>query len=98
MIQMITIKALRDVKYDDYDEVWAIVRKMKYQNPRIKQVIALAPSIDLYIKYRMRLAAGMWNEEEFQKMYVPQFLSELKGSREGMSALTELYNTDRIFV
>ena len=74
---MITIARISDVEYRRYDEVWAIVRSLKYGNPRIKHVPELSPSWSLFRKYREMVENGEWNDEAFRRIYVPRFLKEM---------------------
>ena len=76
-MQMITIARISDVEYRRYDEVWAIVRSLKYGNPRIKHVPELSPSWSLFRKYREMVENGEWNDEAFRRIYVPRFLKEM---------------------
>ena len=91
---MITIKSIRNVKYDEYDEVWAIVRSMKNKSDKIKQVQALSPSLDLFFKYQRLAKAGEWNEQTFRDIYVPQFLHEIKND-EAYAYLNQLFFADK---
>lgn len=74
---MISICSIRNVKPEDYDEVWAIVRSLKSKSPWIKHVPELSPSMDLFMKYRRLVEKSEWNENTFQTVYVPQFLQEM---------------------
>ena len=93
---MISILNIGKVKYDEFDEVWAIVRSMKYENPRIKQVQRLSPSPELFHKYLNLKAAGNWNKESFDNIYVPKFLHDIRyGDERGFEVLNELYKLDK---
>ena len=74
---MIYIGNIREVMRDDYDPTFAIVRSYKGKQTWIKQLDALSPSWDLFKKYRQLLDNGEWNLENFQKVYLPQFLREM---------------------
>lgn len=93
---MITIKNIRNVKYEEYDEVWAIVQSMKNPSPKIKQVKALAPTKSLFFAYRNMANSGTWNQKAFDEIYVPQFLHDLITNKaETYKMLNQLYNLDK---
>lgn len=75
---MISVVNLSDVNCDLYDEVWAVVRSMKYKKDmRIKQVTELSPSYELFMKYINLRKSNNWNRTSFNEIYVPQFLYEM---------------------
>lgn len=88
---MITITDIRNVNRSAYDEVWAIVRSLKYPG-KMKQVAELSPSWDLFKKYMQLRDAGRWNAATFQNIYVPTFLKEMLNieARKKLEELTEL--------
>lgn len=88
---MITITNICNINYADCDEVWAIVRSLKYPG-RLKQVAELSPSWDLFKKYLALREDGRWNEESFKNVYVPVFLKEMQNAaaRKKMAELTAL--------
>ena len=75
---MIEIKAIKDVKYEDYDVIYAIVRSMKYKSDKIIQVPELSPSRELFFEYLRLKKENNWNKDTFERIYVPQFLKEMK--------------------
>lgn len=91
---MITVTTIANLNYSLYDEVWAIVRSLKYPNPNIKHVPELSPSWSLFGKYQALKKAGQWNDETFRSVYVPQFLKEMKG-KEQRKLLNYLTNTKK---
>lgn len=91
---MITITTISNVDYSLYDEVWAIVRSLKYTNPKIKHVPELSPSWMLFKKYLSLRESGKWNDETFRSIYVPQFLKEMRGKTQ-RKLLNELFNTKK---
>lgn len=91
---MVTICQLAQVNYDAYDEVWAIVRSLKYVNPHIKHVPELSPSWALFKLYLRLRNEGRWNEDTFRTLYVPQFLKEMRG-KEQQDLLNELFRTKK---
>ena len=79
---------------NNYDVVYLIVRSLKdkdrgvllgYDN--IFHKPKLSPSTDLFFKYRKAANAGLWNQEYFQKYYVPQFLHEMYQQRDSLIQL-----------
>lgn len=91
---MITILRISEVNYSDYDEVWAIVRSLKYGNQKMRHVPELSPSWSLFKTYMDMRKEGRWNEDTFRKVYVPRFLKEMRG-REQQMLMGELFNTQK---
>lgn len=91
---MVTITAISNLNYGLYDEVWAIVRSLKYTNPNIKHVPELSPSWGLFKKYLNLRNKGQWNEETFRTVYVPQFLKEMRAPQ-CQKLLNKLANTKK---
>ena len=89
---MVSIMQISDINYADYDEVWAIVRSLKYANPRLRHVPELSPSWGLFKRYMSMRDNGTWNEETFRGVYVPQFLKEMRGKVQ-QALVNELFNT-----
>lgn len=93
---MIYVKNIRNAKYNEHDEVWAIVRSLKSKSPQLKQVTALSPTTNLFFKYRNLVNSGKWNKQAFQDIYVPQFLEELKENKDiSYPYLNKLYQLDK---
>lgn len=93
---MIEIKNIRQVRPEEHDEVWAVVRSLKSKTPWMKQVQALSPSLELFYTYQKLKNAGQWNETAFQNVYVPQFLSQMKRNEDGaLQYLNDLYVLDK---
>ena len=74
---MIRIERIPDISITEYDEVWWIVRSPDSLPKEEKLVQSLAPSKELFLRYRKAFHAGQFDPEFFQKEYVPQFVSEL---------------------
>lgn len=87
---MVTICQMSQVNYAQYDEVWAIVRSLKYGNPRLRHVPDLSPSWSLFKTYLQLRDEGRWDEDTFRTIYVPQFLKEMHGKRQ-QELLNELF-------
>ena len=78
-----------------FDENWAIVRKLKSNSDWIKQVTELAPSVELFSRFKALKDADNWNDTTFQQIYVPQFISELKHNDSARKMLNYLYVQDK---
>lgn len=91
---MVTIQHISQINYNEYDEVWAIVRSLKYGNPRIRHVPELAPSWALFKHYMRLRESDNWNENTFRKSYVPQFLKEVRGKIQ-QNLMNELFSTNQ---
>ena len=73
-----------------YDENWLIVRKPDENPAFVKHEPLLSPSPALFRKYREAYHAGLFNQEFFDQVYVPQFLKELAENAEAMTLLKSL--------
>lgn len=91
---MIAIKSIKNVKYEEFDETWAIVRSMKNPSKHIKQVPELSPSLNLFFKYRTLVQENKWNKQTFDTIYVPQFLKEMH-EEQSINILNKLYQIDK---
>lgn len=90
---MITITNTRNINYEDYDEVWAIVRSIK--NPgKMKYVTELSLSWNLFKTYLALRDAGKWNKTVFQNIYVPVFLQEMQNTA-ARNKIADLIELDR---
>jgi uncharacterized protein YeaO (DUF488 family) len=74
-------------------EKWAIVRSPVKLNNSYILVQALAPSCDLFKKYREAIHSGNFNESFFEEKYVPQFLREINSDTETL--LLEMVHMSR---
>lgn len=86
---MIFIGRINEVKPNEYDETYAIVRSMKNPSPWITQLPVLSPSKDLFVKYLALKKAGRWGTEAFEKIYLPRFLDEMR-TETALDALNKL--------
>lgn len=91
---MITITNIRNVKPNQYDEVWAIVRSLKNKAQHIKHVPELSPSWDLFKQYLRLRDSGQWNAAAFKSIYVPAFLREMQ-AEQARKKISELVELDR---
>lgn len=95
------IASLKDYDLDGIDEIWVIVRSLKGGLPHVKDdkgnvidtyhVPQLSPSTELFHRYLQWKKDGEWNEETFEKKYVPQFLREMHEDNQ-KKYLNILYN------
>lgn len=75
------------------EEIWAIVRSMK--NPgKMIWVPDLSPTQNLFYQYLKWRDAGHWNEQTFQRLYVPQFLKEAKANPNFHKFIQQLTQSD----
>lgn len=92
---MIEIRRLeKGINYDDYDEIYMIVRSMKSKDERIKQLDILSPSPSLFKFHRECVNKGTWNQNTFNKAYVPVFITQLQHSPLAKQVLQDLYHKD----
>lgn len=88
---MIHIARINEIRRGEYDEAYAIVRSMKSQSDWIIQEPLLAPSTDLFRKYLTIKNNKQWNQNTFETVYVPQFITELKQNPNAIAKLNEIY-------
>lgn len=72
------------------NENWLIVRSPGEMPENVKHIPALAPSPDLFKKYRAAFHSGCFNKAFFDEIYVPQFLRELSKNAKALALLREL--------
>ncbi len=93
---MIRITNIRNIKENEFDEVWAIVRSMRSCPAWMQQVPELSPKLDLFFAYRQLTNEGAWNQAAFQNMYVPRFLQGLADDRQATAEkLNYLWKQDK---
>ncbi|EOS29387.1 hypothetical protein C804_03565 [Lachnospiraceae bacterium A4] len=91
---MITICSIREVRPEEHDETWAIVRSYKNVSTKVRQVADLSPSWNLFSKYRGFVSENRWGIDAFEGIYLPQFISEMQSGRAG-DLINELRRADR---
>lgn len=96
---MITLKSINEVKYNEFDEIWLIVRsagksQSMLKQPNVKHVPALSPSKNLFFRYLQWQKDKFWGKQCFETKYAPQFIAEAKQSPDFVSAMTTLKNLD----
>lgn len=93
---MIGIKNIRNVKLEEWDEVWAIVQSMKNSHPNIRQVKELAPTKSLFFMYCNMAKANTWNRQAFDEIYVPQFIHDfITNKTQTFLLMNQLYQIDK---
>ena len=93
---MIGIKNIRNVKLEEWDEVWAIVQSMKNPHPNIRQVKELAPTKSLFFMYRNMAKTNTWNKQAFDETYVPQFIHDfITNKTQTLPLMNQLYQMDK---
>lgn len=78
-----------------YDENWLIVRKPDKIPAFVKHEPLLSPSPELFRKYREAYHAGLFSQEFFDQIYVPQFLKELSENTDALNVLKILVEESR---
>lgn len=91
---MISIHNIRDVTPGEYDQTWAIVRFYKGHSGWIRHVPQLSPSHRLWATFHKLQLGGEWNAENFDHIYLPAFLEEMRGEP-AREKLNELYRLDK---
>ena len=91
---MITICSIREVRPEEHDETWAIVRSYKNVSTKVRQVADLSPSWNLFSKYRGFVSENRWGIDAFEGIYLPQFITEMQSGRAG-DLINELRRADR---
>lgn len=87
---MLTITNIRNKDaINNADYHYAIVRSLKAN--AILQLKDLSPSYELLQKYLKLKSENNWNLEKFDKIYVPQFLYEIKTNTNAKKLLNEIY-------
>ena len=77
---MIYTGSVRDIS-DKYDEVWMIVRSLKFVpqvNASVFHIPQLSPSPELFKSYLSWKNQGLWDKDTFEKYYKPRFLQEMQ--------------------
>lgn len=78
-------------KMDEYPgEKWMIVRSPKEIPADVKHVPVLSPSPELFQVYKEARKKGIWDEDFFQRVYVPWFIANLRVNQEALDLLEYL--------
>ena len=92
---MLTVGNYLELNQNKYDENWLIVCKPDDIPEFVKHVPLLSPSYDLFRKYRDAYHAGLFDQNFFDKVYVPRFLQELSENAEALALLQYLTKESR---
>lgn len=101
---MLHIGSFRDIKPDNYDQIWLCVRSLKQMpnnpNGNIIHVPVLSPSQKLFYHHLDLKNKGLWNSESFEKDFAPKFLQEMLQPEPlaKLKELAELVKTKNILV
>ena len=87
---MITLTNFQNLRRYKPDEVWAIVRSLKYKPSNVEQVTELSPSPSLFRTYLGLKNRGAWNENTFNAVYRPAFMAQIKNDPAAQKKLNEL--------
>ena len=64
-------------------------------HPNVKIISDLAPSQDLFTWYMLQRNKGQWNQEAFDKTYVPAFIRDLSTQQDSKDRLNQLWYEDK---
>ena len=101
---MLMIGSFKNIKPDDYDQIWICVRSLKQmpKNPKnnIFHVPLLSPSQNLFFKHLDWKKQGIWDKDKFDKEFAPQFLQEMLQPEPlaKLQELAELVKTQDILI
>lgn len=87
---MIRIDRIGNIKHQDFDKCYAIVRSMSKPINGFEQLSVLSPSWSLFKSYRNLAEFGQWNKSTFDQFYVPPFLWQMH-STNARCALNQLF-------
>lgn len=98
---MIRITSIKRCRVSEYDKIYLIVRStasLERNKSSIlqhaEQVVDLSPSKSLFYQYLNWQKAGCWNEDTFETIYKPTFLSELENNSAAQMWLEHLCKED----
>lgn len=86
---MLYTGSIKDITKSVYDEVWIIVRSLGNikTGANIYHVPQLSPSKELFNDYLSWRDQGIWNKEQFDKVYAPRFYKEMESQKQLISDL-----------
>ena len=92
MIYVMGIDELNErAAHGEFDAAYCIMRYPRRLARGVIHAPELAPSDELFKRYRGLVRAGNWNARTFREIYLPTFLWELRYGKEAKQA-TELLN------
>lgn len=87
---MIQVLNMKDLTPDTVDYCICIMRSDRFLKPGITHMPQLAPSWELFNKYRQWEKSDEWCEDVFNNVYVPEFMESMC-SKESRDALNWLW-------
>lgn len=99
---MLYTGSIRDIDKTKYDEIWVIVRSLGNVSTgdNIYHVPQLSPSYNLFYDYRNWVKQGVWCKKQFDEVYKPRFLEEMKSdtAQQYLNLLRESCKTKDILI
>lgn len=99
---MLYTGSIRDINKTKYDEIWVIVRSLGNvpTGDNVYHVPQLSPSYDLFYDYRNWVKQGVWCKKQFDEVYKPRFLEEMKSdtAQQYLNLLRESCKTKDILI
>ena len=93
---MIFVGNIRELRPGAFDTAYAIMRFYKPSGTGwIKHLPVLSPDTRLFQTFRQLQSEGKWNEDAFQKVYVPRFLSQIASDPMAADALNDLFRRSK---
>lgn len=97
---MIYLRSISKVKYEEFDEIWLIVRSLgkaahMLNHPNVRHMPDLSPTKELFYAYLNWKKQGCWNKSCFEQNYVPQFLRESQANPYFIQNMVELQELDK---
>jgi len=71
-----------EIRKPIYKKRYAIVNSYRHPSALFTRLPIIAPSTDLFYKCQKVKQTKNWNEDTFQKIYIPNFLKQLHGKKE----------------
>lgn len=99
---MLYTGSIRDIDKTKYDEIWIIVRSLGDvpTGGNVYHVPQLSPSYNLFYDYRNWVKQGVWCKKQFDDVYKPRFLEEMKSdtAQQYLNLLRESCKTKDILI
>lgn len=99
---MLYTGSIRDIDKTKYDEIWIIVRSLGNvpTGGNVYHVPQLSPSYNLFYDYRNWVKQGIWCKKQFDDVYKPRFLEEMKSdtAQQYLNLLRESCKTKDILI
>lgn len=93
---MIVIKSIGEIKPEEFDHVFGIVRypKKMASLKGVKIIPALAPTSDLFDICQELKKTDDWGSLAFKEIYVPRFLRDFRKNSDAKDFLRKLYRNE----